>query len=328
MVLRLLLITLHPLHLFLLLFSLIPLSKMSNIPLPGLFPDLRLPEDYHNHPEDLTIHKIWPNILTLGPMHSHCPMLPEEEIIEFRWNTPPLLLQEPTLPSEICQLVTPCPTYPIKPSRLLQDYLEWDQDEDVDNLNLYKRLDLIKESWYIDSLVGINLWMNNCPEYIYVLQDGWLPYLTVKFLMPCKPIAPHLLSTHMAEVEVLPWCHHLMRIPQLYKLLQMPIHHPFSGHKYPHQVTPITIQIAESRATFTINSLHYFDKTISMLWRCWLGFSFLFLWIHPKLSCPWTRLQDLSPRSISSQLHQCLLDEIICTQHQLGKILSKWWYWR
>ena len=124
MVFRLLLINLHPLYLFLPLLSLIPLSKMSNIPLPNLFLDLRLPEDYHNHPEDLTIHEIWPNILTLGPMHPCHPMSPEEEIIEFRWNTPPLILQEPTLPSEICQLIAPCPTYPIKPSRLLQDYLE------------------------------------------------------------------------------------------------------------------------------------------------------------------------------------------------------------
>ena len=64
---------------------------MSNIPSPGLFPDLRLPEDYHNHPEDLIIHKIWPNILTLGPMYPHHPTPPEEEFIEFRWNTPPLL---------------------------------------------------------------------------------------------------------------------------------------------------------------------------------------------------------------------------------------------
>ena len=121
--LRLLLIALHSLYLFLLL-SLIPLSKMSNIPLPGLFPDLRLLEDYHNHSENLTIHKIWPNILALGPIYPHHPIPPEEEIIEFRWNTPPLLFQELTLPSEICQLIIPCPTYPIKPSRLLQDYLE------------------------------------------------------------------------------------------------------------------------------------------------------------------------------------------------------------
>ena len=145
MVLRLL----HLLYQFLLLLSLIPSS--------GLFLDLGLLEDYHNHPEDLTIHEIWPNILTLGPMHPCYPMSPEEEIIEFRWNTPPLILQEPTLPSEICQLIAPCPTYPIKPSRLLQDYLEWDQDEDEDNLNLYKRLDLIRESWHANSLVGINL---------------------------------------------------------------------------------------------------------------------------------------------------------------------------
>ena len=161
MVLRLLLITLHPLYLFLLPFSLIPSSKMSNIPSPGLFPDLRLPED-------LTIHEIWPNILTLDPMHPCCPTPPEKKIIKFRWNTPPLLLQEPTLPLEIHQLIAPCPTYPIKPSRLLQDYLEWDQDEDEDNLNLYKRLDLIKKPWYTDSLVGINLWINNHPEYIYI----------------------------------------------------------------------------------------------------------------------------------------------------------------
>ena len=67
---------------------------------------------------------------------------------------------------------------------------------------------------------------------------------------------------------------------------------------------------------------------LSMLWRCWLGFSFLFLWIHPKLLYPWTMLQDLLPRPISSQIHQCLLDKIICNQCQLEKILSKWWYWR
>ena len=77
----------------------------------------------------------------------------------------------------------------------------------------------------------------------------------MKFLMPCKPIAPHLLSIHMAEVEVLPQCHHLMRIPQLYKSLQMPIHHPLPGQKYPCQVTSFTIQTAESGATFTINGL-------------------------------------------------------------------------
>ena len=84
MVLRLCLIALHPLYPFLLLLSSIPLSKIFNIPSPGLFPDLRLPEDYHNCPEDLIIHEIWPNILTLGPMHPYCPMLPEEEIIKFR----------------------------------------------------------------------------------------------------------------------------------------------------------------------------------------------------------------------------------------------------
>ena len=135
---------------------------MSNIPSPGLFPDLRLPEDYQNHLEDLTIYEIWPNILTLGPMHPHHPTPPEEEIIKFRWNTPFLLLQEPTLPPEIHQFVAPHPTYPIKPSRLLQDYLEQDQDKDEDDLNLYKRIDLIREPWYADSLVEINLWTNNC----------------------------------------------------------------------------------------------------------------------------------------------------------------------
>ena len=62
---------------------------------------------------------------------------------------------------------------------------------------------------------------------------------------------------------------------------------------------------------------------LSMLWRCWLDFSFLFLWIHLKLSCPWKRLWDLSPRPISFQLHQYPLDEVICTQHQLGKKISK-----
>ena len=171
MVLRLLLIALHPLYLFLLLLSLIPLSKMSkmsNIPSPGLFPDLRLLENYHNYPEDLTIHKIWPNILALSPIHPCHPMPSEEEIIKFRWNTPPLLLQEPTPSPEICQLVTPCPTYPIKSLRLLQDYLGWDQEKDKDDLNLYKRMDLIKEPWHTDSLVGINLWTNNQPEYIYI----------------------------------------------------------------------------------------------------------------------------------------------------------------
>ena len=84
MVLRLLLIALHPLYLFLLLLSLIPLSKMSNMLSPGLFPDLRLPEDYYNCSEDLTIYKIWPNILALGPMHPCHPIPPEEEIIKFR----------------------------------------------------------------------------------------------------------------------------------------------------------------------------------------------------------------------------------------------------
>ena len=264
-VLRFLLIALHPLYLFLLLLSLISLSKMSNIPLPGLFPDLRLPEDHHNCPEDLTIHKIWPNILALGPMQSCCPTPPKEEIIKFRWNTPPLLLQESTLPSEIC-----CCTSPYlfnKPLRLLQDYLEWDQDKEEDDLNPYKRLDLIKEPWHANSLVEINLWMNDHPEYIYIPQNGWLPYLTVKSLISCKPIALHLLSTHMAEVEVLPWHHHFMRIPQLCKSLQMPIHHPFSVHKYPHQVTPFTIQTAESGATFTINDLCYFDKIISQYYK-------------------------------------------------------------
>ena len=104
--------------------------------------------------------------------------------------------------------------------------------------------------------------MNNCLEYIYIPQDGWLPHLTVKFLMPCKPIAPHLFSTCMAKGEVLSWCCHLMRISQLYKSLQISIHRPLPGHKYPHQVTPFTIQNAESGATFTINGLCYFDKTI------------------------------------------------------------------
>ena len=89
-------------------------------------------------------------------MLSYCPTPPEEKIIQFRWNTP-LFLQKPTLPSEICQLVAPCPTYPIKPSRLFQDYLEQDQDKDKENLTLYKRLDLIRESWHANSLVGINL---------------------------------------------------------------------------------------------------------------------------------------------------------------------------
>ena len=170
---------------------------MSNIQSPGLFPDLKLPEDYHNQPEDLSIYEIWPNILTLGLMHPCHPTPPEEEIIEFRWNTPPLLLYEPTAPSEIHQLTATCPTYPIKPLRLLQDYLEQDQDEDEDDLNLYKRLDLIREPWYADSLVEINLWMNDCPEYIYIPQDGWLPHLTVKFLMPCKPIVGAKGSLHL-----------------------------------------------------------------------------------------------------------------------------------
>ena len=73
MVLRLLLIALHPLYLSLLLPSLISLSKMSNIPLPGLFPDLRLPEDYYNHPEDFTFYKIWPNICYNFPSLSPYP---------------------------------------------------------------------------------------------------------------------------------------------------------------------------------------------------------------------------------------------------------------
>ena len=67
---------------------------------------------------------------------------------------------------------------------------------------------------------------------------------------------------------------------------------------------------------------------LPMLWRYWLGFSFLFLWIHPKLSYLWTRLWDLLSRPISFQLCQCLLDEVICTQCQLEKILLKWQYWR
>ena len=100
--------------------------------------------------------------------HPHHPTPLEEEFIEFRWNTPSFLLQEPTPPPEICQLIAPHPTYPIKPLRLLQDYLKWDLDLDKDNLNLYKRLDLIRESWHADSLVGINLWTNDCPEYIYI----------------------------------------------------------------------------------------------------------------------------------------------------------------
>ena len=115
--------------------------------------------------------------------------------------------------------------------------------------------------------------MNDHPEYIYIPQDGWLPHSTVKFLMPCKPIAPYLLSTHMAEVEVLPQCHHLMRIPQLYKSLQIPIHCPLPGHKYPCQVTSFTIQTTESGATFTVNSLCYFDKTIS---QCYEGAGWAF----------------------------------------------------
>ena len=167
----------------------------------------------------------------------------------------------------------PHPTYPIKSLRLLQDYLEWDQDEDEDDLNLYKRLDLIKESWHADSLVEINLWINNFPEYNYIPQNGWLPHLTVKFLMPHKPIASHLLSTCMAEVEVLPQCYHLIRISQLYKLLQMPIHCPLPGYKYPCQVTPFTIQTTESGATFTVNGLCYFDETIS---QCYEGAGWAF----------------------------------------------------
>ena len=101
-------------------------------------------------------------------MYPCCPTPPKEEIIEFRWNTPPLLLQESTLPPEICQLVAFCPTYSIKLLRLLQDYLKQDQDKDEDDLNLYKRMNLTREPWHADSLVGINLWMNNCPECIYI----------------------------------------------------------------------------------------------------------------------------------------------------------------
>ena len=200
-------------------------------------------------------------------MFSCCPMPLKEKFIEFRWNTPPLLLQEPTPPPEIHQLATLHPTYPIKPSRLLQDYLEWDQDENKVNLNLYKRMDLIKEPWHADSQVEINLWMNDHPEYIYIPQDRWLPYLTVMFLTPHKPIAPHLLSIHIAELEVLPWYHHLIRISQLYRLLQLPIHCPLPGQKYSHQVTPFTIQTAESGATFIINGLCYFDETISQCYE-------------------------------------------------------------
>ena len=86
-------------------------------------------------------------------------------------------------------------------------------------------------------------------------------------------IAPHLLSICMAEVKVLPQCHHLTRIPQLYKSLQMPIHNPFLGQKYPCQVTPFTIQTAEFGATFTINGLCYFNETIS---QCYEGAGWAF----------------------------------------------------
>ena len=115
--------------------------------------------------------------------------------------------------------------------------------------------------------------MNNHLEFIYIPQDGWLPHLTVKFLIPYKPIASYLLNIHMAEAEVLPWCHHLMRIPQLYKSLQMPIHCPFLGQKYPYQVTPFTIQTAESGVTFTVNGLCYFNETIS---QCYEGAGWAF----------------------------------------------------
>ena len=64
-----------------------------------------------------------------------------------------------------------------------------------------------------------------------------------------------------------------MRIPQLYKSLQMPIHHPLPDHKYPHQVIPFTIQTAESGATFTVNGLCYFDETIS---QCYEGAGWAF----------------------------------------------------